>query len=1570
MIKPNWNIFKAKFSENPQSNFEWLCYILFCLEFNKSTGIFRYKNQSGIETNPISINNEVIGWQAKFYDTTLSVHKSELMEALTKSKRDYPDINKIIFYTNQEWGQRHTSEKPEQNDPQAKIDIETKASQLEIQLEWRTSSFFESPFVTLENKHIVKHFFSFEKSIFQLLTEKKFHTEAILEGIQTSINYQDKVLEISRSNLLQDILDKIEREQVLMVTGMGGIGKTAVIKKLYENLKGNTPLYIFKASEFEISNINNLFDGHSFNDFIDVHRKDERKLVVVDSAEKILDLEKTDPFNEFISILIKHEWKIIFTARSNYLSDLDMQFIDHYKVKPFKFYVEALSIKELAKYAQEYDFNLPIDEKLLEVLRNPFYLNEYLRFYDNEEVVVDYLIFKENLWNKLIKKSKPNREQCFMKIAFQRANEGQFFISPNYDETTVSLLVRDGILGYEVAGYFITHDIYEEWALEKKIESEYIKRISLQDFFYNIGESLPVRRSFRKWVSDKLLLEDRSVETLIEEIIETEDIPYFWKDEVLVSVLLSPYSDFFINSFEKELLENDEKWLKRMTFLLRIGCKEVDEEYLKLMGLDKYSISAMKYIVTIPKGHGWESVIKLIYKYNDSFEIETVNYILPVIYEWNNKFRNGETTRLAALIALKYYEAITEKGNYAFRGNDTEEKIIQTILYGASEIENELTAVFSEVLNKKWRKYRDPYYSLVNAILSKLGDNQEVLKILPVYVLQLAELFWIKPNQVPHPFYSRIDVSDDFSIVKDNSSYYPSSAYQTPIYWLLQYSFKETLDFILRFVNKTVESYVNSELSKGEVEEIEVYINDKVIKQYISNRLWNAYRGTQVSPEIFESIHMALEKFLLERAEYTNLEILENVLLYLIENSKSASITAIVASIVLAHHEKTFNIAKVLFKTKELFFYDSSRMVLDQTAISLFSIGSGLNYRHDIHKKERIDSCGAKHREKTLEMIALIYQFFRNEDTTEDEVNKRMEDLWAIFDKYYEELENPSYEENKTWRLFLARMDRRKMNPTVEKVDQGVQIDFNPKIDSDLMEYSESAIQKSSDATKYLPLRIWANYKWNNDVKSNEYTKYEENPLLALKEIREMFEEFENGYDEDYIFVRGIPAYVCAVLLRDYFGILSQTDKDFCKDVTLTFASSSLRSNYTYQVGDGVEAAISSLPVMLKYFPEEKGYIKCILLFTLFDDHPIGISNKFSDNSTKTILNELWTFSFEDAQSLLLGYLYLKPKYEVMKQQLRIEGVNNYHHVNVVEENLLEKFFEEYEVYVENVLDNTITLEEIGDINNIHPRILKTAFQLIPLNTNNDVHKYFTQNIITVFAERLLLNDRSNRLDYEVSHDFIIKFAEIILTSSSEDIKEYLKPFILKFNNSESMADLFKEFIYVEDRLQKYDNFWLVWDIFFEKIVELNNKRKNSYSNSRIIKSYLFANTLWNENAIEWHTLTEQNKRFLLKVTREIGDSPAVLYSVVKLLNGIGQRFINSGISWISHILFEHQSLWNVELEDNTIYYLENVSKRYIYINREKIRREARIKREVLIVLDFLVEKGSVAGYMLRESIL
>ena len=169
IIKPNWDIFKAKFSENRQDNFEWFCYLLFSKEYEQDFGIHRYKNQSGIETDPIEVDNEIIGWQSKFYEDSLSNHKDDLIGTLVKSKRDYPNITKIILYTNSEWGQGQGG-----NEPKAKRETEEKANELEIELEWRVKSYFESPFVCIDNTNISKYFFMNESFVpsFNWLSQK------------------------------------------------------------------------------------------------------------------------------------------------------------------------------------------------------------------------------------------------------------------------------------------------------------------------------------------------------------------------------------------------------------------------------------------------------------------------------------------------------------------------------------------------------------------------------------------------------------------------------------------------------------------------------------------------------------------------------------------------------------------------------------------------------------------------------------------------------------------------------------------------------------------------------------------------------------------------------------------------------------------------------------------------------------------------------------------------------------------------------------------------------------------------------------------------------------------------------------------------------------------------------------------------------------------------------------------------------------------------------------------------------------------------------------------------------
>ncbi len=143
-----------------------------------------------------------------------------------------------------------------------------------------------------------------------------------------------------------------------------------------------------------------------------------------------------------------------------------------------------------------------------------------------------------------------------------------------------------------------------------------------------------------------------------------------------------------------------------------------------------------------------------------------------------------------------------------------------------------------------------------------------------------------------------------------------------------------------------------------------------------------------------------------------------------------------------------------------------------------------------------------------------------------------------------------------------------------------------------------------------------------------------------------------------------------------------------------------------------------------------------------------------------------------------------------------------------------------------------------------------------------------------------------------------------------------------------------------------------------------------SDSDRAIICNYLLAGHSWKPDAKNWHTLKEKEKLFFKKASKDIGHHPIVLYSISKLLNSIGSSFRNEGIFWIGNIIKNNPNLSKIGLETNTVFYMENSVRGYIFENRQIIKKDFHIKQQILIILNFLIEKGSAGAYRLRENIL
>jgi len=303
---------------------------------------------------------------------------------------------------------------------------------------------------------------------------------------------------------------------------------------------------------------------------------------------------------------------------------------------------------------------------------------------------------------------------------------------------------------------------------------------------------------------------------------------------------------------------------------------------------------------------------------------------------------------------------------------------------------------------------------------------------------------------------------------------------------------------------------------------------------------------------------------------------------------------------------------------------------------------------------------------------------------------------------------------------------------------------------------------------------------------------------------------------------------------------------------------------------------------------------------------------------------------------------------------------------------VIERFKKECDAEIRKAVSNQLSYGDVRNVTKIEPGILVNAFLLVPLKTVDEDHKKFLRDISPVIINAFRSEDREDSLDYALAHEFLNKFAYFVLTSPKEEIESYIKPYtelIGNFRQTKDAAEVFEAFVIAEDSLNQYEEFWTVWQIFYPKMVELcSDEHRLRYSESVVYK-YLLA-LEWRKDAKEWHSLKDREKAFFKKVSEDMGGNSVVLYSIAKLLSDIGRNFASDGIYWISGLLQKNPDISRKELEVNTVYYLENLVRSYILKNRQKIKADPVLKKQILVILDFLLEKASVIAYLLREDIL
>ena len=180
--------------------------------------------------------------------------------------------------------------------------------------------------------------------------------------------------------------------------------------------------------------------------------------------------------------------------------------------------------------------------------------------------------------------------------------------------------------------------------------------------------------------------------------------------------------------------------------------------------------------------------------------------------------------------------------------------------------------------------------------------------------------------------------------------------------------------------------------------------------------------------------------------------------------------------------------------------------------------------------------------------------------------------------------------------------------------------------------------------------------------------------------------------------------------------------------------------------------------------------------------------------------------------------------------------------------------------------------------------------------------------------------------------------------------------------NSRDGEMFISEFVTAATEIQDRSLFWNIWHMLYTPILSIKEGRYKD----KIIEEYLLAGEY--QNVRQWYDLKD-NLWLYENIAKDLGNTPIILYSISKV-GDTGIIPIDKLIDLMLLIIEDNPILDLRRKEQSTILYMERIFRRYIGDNKISIKRNVELKKKLILILTFMLERGSVHGYLLRESIL
>jgi hypothetical protein len=1372
-------------------------------------------------------------------------------------------------------------------------------------------------------------------------------------------------LHIDRFSLLQEIESLVENNQTVIIHGNAGVGKSVISYEVLDSQKGKKSLFILRGRELLSGTLAEFLNAKNINcsleEMLDSSILLSEKIFYIDALEHILETQKIEAIESLLAIAKRRkDVKILISIRTLYVKQL-ISLLEAIVPQPYDFkLIPDLSNQEIEIILKKYQWieQLLSNNSISELLRNPFYLNQTINIFNasttSNNTHVNKRDFVNDLWIKVIKKKNPFREEAFQDIVLNRAKSMTPYIKPHFTDTRSELLQalselhQDEVVisdegDYGDLSYAPAHDIFDDWGLIKYIDQVRCKTPEVSIFFEGVGYQIALRRGFRLWVSDQLDLKKLNdvYDSFIRNIqsFEGEGLSY-WKDEIILSILKSEQLETFYDAFNEQLKDNNASLFKVFVRLLLLISRPI------------HSISQYKPNVFIDNEieRAWDITVHFLNKiYTEShFQVDWMLYFLK---SWNERANieligKRESINLNTLcqkLMLKQGSSIsdeTDKNNLfdAFINSSAQSKDnLDDLLSSAIEFERE-KAVNNPIEVHKYGNY-------FGQILEKTKSGQESIGLcylLPDRILEYTFNRW-KPKTNSRPFFDSNSVESKFGLNEGSEHRcWPASPYQTPIYYLLKFHSKQTVKKICQLLNFTALEYTKKKSHyRNELIEIELQLESQQPKKFIgSSTLWSMFRSTgQVSPDLLQSILMALEKYLLELSRLkneTSISLLKELMQIIYDTSNNVSPIAVISSVAMAHEQPVLisNFILPLFQVREFFDWDIRRYTGDFNPLAPMG-------NTPIIQIERHESNQLPHRKSHLENFLIKLSL----------TSILFKDITTILDKHLKERKNY----DATWSLALNRMDIRKFE--IQKHPERGQIELKPKLNSESLATVKKYEKEYQPIHTMMEVSNWLIPIINReDFKKNDFETW-----------NSYFETvIETDKDEGYYDSR---AGIAFVGLKYHYDNIDSSKRQTCINFILESIEKVIFKDtqgipYIGSTGLSIrDSVLLAFPIFLQKCLMPENEAKELIIYAIFG---LSIKNNLDLSLFQRIAEDLWDADEYFANIIFRGLYHIKEIH-----QYRPRPFHNQEEIEV------SKYAGRLEEFYGRILN-----DDLKNIDVINIKIEISEFDYL------DRVLHFIPNRITLQKEQIEILSKYAFMLQEsffssINHHklesyrfrFQKKLAHLLLNQPTESTKQIfnaildISDLLLKKALSEkgigkaffrllNFVGEYLEYIVVEqDSRDDTSAFWIIW----KELYEWNKRRRRR---GGIFIEKLLLNISWNDNIDDWRPIQGKGQ-FFMDIIKEVPILAGIEGYIVNLASRAG--FEELGVSVIPEVVgrVKNNGIDRIKLKDAELW----VGKLFALRRKELINSQNNLQG-ILYILNQMVEKDSSVAFHIRDVLI